>query len=69
MNKAAQALGRLGGKAGTGKAKAQTSEQARAAARARWKRAKTKTRALRQNDQALRSVPAADAARKKDSGI
>ena len=30
-------LGRLGGKAGTGKAKARTSEQARAAAQIRWK--------------------------------
>jgi hypothetical protein len=49
MNKAAQALGRLGGKAGMGKAKARTSEQARAAAQARWKRTKTKARALRQN--------------------
>lgn len=47
--KAAQSLGRLGGKAGTGKAKARTSEQARAAAQARWKRTKTKARALRQN--------------------
>jgi transcription elongation factor Elf1 len=36
MNKAAQQLGRLGGKAGTGKAKARTSDQARAAARVRW---------------------------------
>lgn len=38
MNKHAQALGRLGGKAGTGKAKARkvTSEQARAAVLARW---------------------------------
>lgn len=49
MNKAAQSLGRLGGKAGTGKAKARTSEQARAAAQARWKRSKTKARGLRQN--------------------
>ena len=45
MNKAAQALGRLGGKAGTGKAKARTKSQARAAAKARW----AKARALRQN--------------------
>ena len=37
MNKAAQSLGRLGGKAGTGAAKARTSEQARAAVQARWK--------------------------------
>ena len=38
MNRAAQSLGRLGGKAGTGKAKARkvTSEQARAAVKARW---------------------------------
>lgn len=43
MNRAAQALGRLGGKAGKGKAKARTPEQARAAAQARWKRTKTKT--------------------------
>jgi hypothetical protein len=51
MNKAAQALGRLGGKAGTGKAKARTSKQARAAAQARWKRSKTKARPLRQNQE------------------
>jgi hypothetical protein len=38
MNSHAQALGRLGGKAGTGKAKARTSEQARAAVMQRWKR-------------------------------
>jgi hypothetical protein len=38
MNRAAQILGRLGGKAGTGKAKARkvTSAQARAAVMARW---------------------------------
>jgi hypothetical protein len=38
LNLAAQMLGRLGGKAGTGKAKARnvTSEQARAAVMARW---------------------------------
>ena len=36
LNKAAQALGRLGGKAGRGRAKARTSEQARAAVMARW---------------------------------
>ncbi|MGD0413387.1 MAG: hypothetical protein ABSC18_16975 [Verrucomicrobiota bacterium] len=36
LNRAAQALGRLGGKAGTGQAKARTSEQARAAVLARW---------------------------------
>ena len=38
MNRAAQSLGRLGGKAGTGAAKARTSEQARAAVQARWKK-------------------------------
>jgi hypothetical protein len=42
LNRAAQALGRLGGKAGTGKAKARTSEQARAAVMARWNKVKTK---------------------------
>jgi hypothetical protein len=36
MNRAAQQLGRLGGKAGKGKSKARTTEQARAAALARW---------------------------------
>lgn len=35
-NPAAVALGRLGGKAGTGKAKARSSAQARKAAQARW---------------------------------
>lgn len=35
-NPAAVSLGRLGGKAGTGKAKARTSKQARKAALARW---------------------------------
>ena len=39
-NPAAQALGSLGGKAGTGKAKARTSEQARTAANKRWANAK-----------------------------
>jgi len=36
MNRAAQQLGRLGGKAGKGKAKARSTAQARAAALARW---------------------------------
>ena len=36
LNKHAQALGRLGGKAGTGRAKARTTEQARSAALIRW---------------------------------
>jgi len=40
LNIHAQALGRLGGKAGRGKAKARTSEQARAAVMARWNKAK-----------------------------
>jgi hypothetical protein len=35
-NEAAVLLGRLGGKAGTGKAKARTSEQARKAVAVRW---------------------------------
>lgn len=35
-NPHAQALGRLGGKAGRGKSKARSSEQARRAAQARW---------------------------------
>jgi hypothetical protein len=38
VNPHAQALGKLGGKAGTGKAKARTSDQARAAVMQRWKR-------------------------------
>ena len=42
MNKAAQQLGRLGGKAGTGAVKARTSEQARAAVAARWAKTKRK---------------------------
>jgi hypothetical protein len=40
LNKHAQALGRIGGKAGRGKAKARTSEQARAAVMARWNKVK-----------------------------
>jgi len=40
INRAAQMLGRLGGKAGTGQVKARTSTQARAAVTARWKRSK-----------------------------
>ena len=39
------AIGRRGGKSGTGKSKARTKAQARAAAKARW----DKARALRQN--------------------
>jgi hypothetical protein len=39
-NPHAIALGRLGGKAGTGKAKARTSEQARHAVMVRWGKAK-----------------------------
>ncbi len=53
MNRAAQSLGRLGGKAGTGAAKARTSEQARAAGQARWKKhRKTKRVVAKPNDQA-----------------
>jgi hypothetical protein len=44
-NPAAVALGRLGGKAGTGAAKARSSEQARAAVAARWAKAKRKPKA------------------------
>lgn len=47
MNKAAQELGRLGGRAGTGKAKARTTEQARAAALARWAKRWPKKKARR----------------------
>jgi rRNA maturation endonuclease Nob1 len=39
-NKAAAALGKKGGKAGTGKAKARTTEQTRAAANKRWAKQK-----------------------------
>jgi hypothetical protein len=49
MNKAAQSLGRLGGKAGTGAAKARTSEQARAAVAARWAKTKRKPKRATQN--------------------
>ena len=54
MNKAAQSLGRLGGKAGTGSAKARTSKQARAAVAVRWAKTKRKPKcAVRlPNDQA-----------------
>jgi hypothetical protein len=41
-NPSAVALGRLGGRAGTGKAKARTTEQARAAAKARWAKKQAK---------------------------
>lgn len=40
-NRHAAALGKKGGKAGTGKVKARSSEQARAAANARWTRTYT----------------------------
>jgi molybdopterin/thiamine biosynthesis adenylyltransferase len=49
VNRAAQQLGRLGGKAGKGKAKARTSEQARAAVMARWN--KTKARKKRRREE------------------
>jgi len=42
VNRAAQQLGRRGGKAGTGKAKARTREQARIAAMARWNKARAR---------------------------
>ena len=42
-NPHAVALGRKGGKAGTGKAKARTSEQARAAVMARWEKQRQKS--------------------------
>jgi len=41
-NPAAVALGRLGGKAGTGKAKARSPEHARAAALAMWAKRRAK---------------------------
>lgn len=49
-NPAAVALGRLGGKAGTGPAKARTSAQARAAVRVRWAKRKPKRMPRRSND-------------------
>lgn len=42
-NPAAVALGRKGGKAGTGKAKARSSEAARAAVLRRWEKHRAKT--------------------------
>ena len=48
-NPYAVALGKKGGKAGTGAAKARTSEQARAAVLARWARRKPKASTRRQN--------------------
>lgn len=48
-NAAAVALGKLGGKAGTGAAKARTSEQARAAVQARWAKRRPKRIARRSN--------------------
>ncbi|MGA2279688.1 MAG: hypothetical protein ABSG80_05235 [Verrucomicrobiota bacterium] len=46
LNRAAQMLGRLGGKAGTGKAKARkvTSKQARAAVMVRWNKVRKAAR-------------------------
>jgi len=38
MNRAAQTLGRLGGKAGRGKSKARTRKQAQAAVKIRWEK-------------------------------
>jgi hypothetical protein len=50
MNRAAQQLGRLGGKAGRGKCKARkvTSDQARAAVLVRWTKPGARKRALRE---------------------
>jgi len=50
MNKAAQQLGRLGGKAGRGKCKARkvTSEQARAAVMVRWNKLKASKAVLKE---------------------
>jgi len=42
LSHAAATLGRLGGKAGTGKAKARTTEQARAAALKMWEKRRKK---------------------------
>lgn len=60
-NRAAVALGKLGGKSGTGAAKVRTtsfnSARAKAALKARWakkKRSKTKARGLRQNEKGQR---------------
>ncbi len=44
-NPAAVSLGRLGGKAGTGKAKARTKEQCQAAALKRWSKPRTPCKA------------------------
>jgi len=49
-NPHAVALGKKGGKAGTGSAKARTSEQARAAVLVRWARRKPKRVARRSNE-------------------
>jgi hypothetical protein len=58
MNKAAQSLGRLGGRAGTGAAKARTSEQARAAVQARWKKhRKTKGAPAKPNESSSATRP------------
>ena len=57
MNKAAQSLGRLGGKAGTGAAKARTSEQARAAVKARWEKHRKTKRAARLPNKSSQPMP------------
>lgn len=61
-NPAAVALGKLGGKAGTGQAKARTSEQARAAVNARWAKRKPKRVARRPNDTLCRPAGGAGGA-------
>ena len=57
-NPAAVALGRLGGKAGTGAAKARTSEQARAAVAARWAKTKRKPKRVARRSNVGISDPA-----------
>jgi len=68
-NPHAVALGKKGGKAGTGAAKARTSEQARAAVLARWARRKPKRVARRQNMQIIAELdPTAALALHSDAG-
>jgi hypothetical protein len=50
ISRAAQILGRMGGKAGTGKSKARTSEQARAAVLARWNKARARKTAQKEKE-------------------
>jgi hypothetical protein len=64
VNRAAQSLGRLGGKAGTGSAKARTSDQARAAVAARWSKTVRKTKRAARLPNAPLQASGADDARK-----